>query len=204
VLSEAELLAVAGRAGEIGALVLVDEAYFYFYRESMMSHAARRDNLVVTRTFSKACGLATLRLGYAVGPAPIIAEIQKVQPIDHANGLAVLCGRYLLEHLDLVWAYADAVEAGKRFLLEALERLGMAAIGGHGNFVVMDFGSDRERLVAALRREGILLGTWLRLPFENNYVRATVGPVEQMEVFVDALERHLPQGAGLPPAAGAS
>ena len=134
-----------------------------------------------------------MRLGYAVGPAAIISDVQKIQPIDHASGLAVLCGEYMLDRLDLVWDYARHVEEGKRYLLEALAALGLPAVGGHGNFVVMDFGAHRERVVAALRQEGILLGTWLRLPFDNSYVRATAGPVETMKVLVDALDRHLPQ-----------
>jgi histidinol-phosphate aminotransferase len=203
VLSEPELLSIIERAASLGALVLVDEAYFYFYRGTMIPHVLQKENLVVTRTFSKACGLASLRVGYAVGPKTIIAEVQKLQPIDHTNGLAVLCGAYILDHLDLVWEYADQVEAGKRYLLEALAELGLPAIGGHGNFVVMDFGSERERVVSALRQDGILLGTWLRLPFENNYVRATVGPVAQMEVLVTALARHLAQAGSPRPATGA-
>ena len=200
VLSESDLLAIVDRAASLGSLVMVDEAYFYFYRETMMPHVRRKENLIVTRTFSKACGLATVRLGYAVGPAAVIRDVQKVQPINHATGLAVLCGGYILDHLDLVWEYADQVEEGKRYLLEALGDLGLPAIGGHGNFVVMDFGAHREQVVAALRGDGILLGTWLRLPFENDYVRATVGPVAHMQVLVNALARHLPQ-AGSPRAA---
>lgn len=197
VFSEADLLTIVDRAASCGALVLVDEAYFYFYRGTMIPHVLQKENLLVTRTFSKACGLATVRLGYAVGPTPVIAEVQKVQPINHASGLAMLCGQYILDHLDLVWEYADQVGAGKRHLIEELGSLGLPAIGGHGNFVVMDFGAERERLVATLRREGILLGTWLRLPFENSYVRATVGPVEHMQILIDALARHLAQGEAL-------
>lgn len=196
VFSESELLTIAERAASFGAIVLVDEAYFYFYRGTMIPHVVATENLVVTRTFSKACGLATIRLGYAVGPAPIIKDVQKIQPIDHASGLAVRCGEYILDHLDLVTRYADEVEAGKAHVLDALARLGLTAIGGHGNFVVIDFGGRREQLVAAMRREGILLGTWLRLPFDNSYVRATVGPVVQMQSFIDALSRHLHQPGG--------
>ena len=193
VLSESDLLAIVDRGADVGALVLVDEAYFYFHRETMIPHVRRKENLIVTRTFSKACGLASARLGYAIGPATVIQDVQKVQPINHASGLAVLCGAYMLDHLELVWEYADQVEEGKRYLLEALKDLGLPVIGGHGNFVVMDLGTNREQLVRALRQDGILLGTSLRLAFKNNYVRATVGPVAYMKMLVDALARHLPQ-----------
>lgn len=187
VFSTGDLSRLASRAAACDCLVLIDEAYFYFHDQTMAPLVEEFDNLVVTRTFSKAFGLAGVRLGYALGAPPVIAEVQKLQPIDHANVFAAKLGEYAIEHEDLAWEYAREVAAGKTYLIAALRALGLAIVDSHANFILADAGADRARLVRGLQ-DHVLIGTTVRLPFPNEYVKITVGPVRQMERLVGLLK----------------
>lgn len=181
VFSESELFQIIDRAKQFQTLVLVDEAYFYFYENTMISHLDRYENLYVTRTFSKAGGIASARLGYAIGHASVIKEVMKLQPMDHANAFALKFGEYLMDHENLIWRYAEQAEAGKKFMSQQLIRLGFHVPRSYGNFILVDLGHDKEKICSELARRDILIKSSVRLPFENSYVRLTVGPVAQMK-----------------------
>lgn len=187
VIHERDLVAIAKKAAKHNALVLVDEAYFHFYGRTMLNHVGVLDNLVVTRTFSKACGAASVRLGYAVGHPEVIKTIAKLQPIDHVSGFAVLVGRYLIEHDHLIHDYVRQVEKGKAHLLRELPKLGLTCIGGHGNFILIDLGSRKEEIAAKLKARGVLVGAALRLPAWSHHIRVTIGPPVLMRRFVRAM-----------------
>ncbi len=176
------------KAAQNRTIVLLDEAYFYFYRQTMLGRHVEFPNLVVTRTFSKACGLAGVRLGYAVGAPAIISQVMKLQPIDHVSNFAVKIGEYLLDHEQLIWDHAAAVDKGKVFLTKELSELGLRCRSSHANFVLADFGNLQQELVQKLRDRGILVGANLRLALSSGYVRITAGPVEQMRRFIEVLK----------------
>ncbi|TAJ24521.1 MAG: histidinol-phosphate aminotransferase family protein [Nitrospirae bacterium] len=180
VLEDAAILAVLRRAARHGALVLVDEAYYHFYGKTMLMYLPQHDNLVVTRTFSKACGAAGIRLGYAIGHPDVIAALNKVQPIDHLNVLAIKVGEYLIDHEQLMQDYVKKTRAGQRYLLAQLKTLGLTALGGYGNFVLADLGRKHDAIVQALRDHRIHVGATLRLPFSSSFVRITAGPIPVM------------------------
>ena len=185
-----DLLMLLTRAAAIDCLVLIDEAYFYFYKDTMAPMISQFDNLIVTRTFSKAFGLAGVRLGYALASPEVIAAASKLQPIDHTNVLAVKLGIYAIEHEELAWDYAQEVAAGRNYLVGELRALGLKVVDSHGNFILVDPGSERSRIVHRVQQQ-VLLGANVRLPFANDYLKVTVGPVHQMEQLVDILVPYL-------------
>ena len=182
-----DLLMLLTRAAAIDCLVLIDEAYYYFYKDTMAPMISQFDNLVVTRTFSKAFGLASVRLGYALASPDMIASVSKLQPIDHTNVLAVKLGSYAIEHEELAWDYAKEAAAGKSYLVGELRALGLNVVDSHGNFILVDAGSDRAELLRSLQQQ-VLLGSNVRLPFANEYLKVTVGPVHQMVRLVSLLK----------------
>tara|TARA_B100001971_G_C18243108_1_gene572258 strand:+ start:389 stop:1567 length:1179 start_codon:yes stop_codon:yes gene_type:complete len=188
VILEADLCRVVERASRFDALVLVDEAYYHFYGSTMLTKLSSYENLVITRSFSKACGLASVRLGYALSNPYVISEVKKLQPIDHANAFALKLGEYIVDHEELIWDYVAQVEDGRSYLTTEIERMGFVYSHSYGNFLLMDMKDKREGFIAEAKRRGILIGTQVRLPFPNNYVRATVGPLEEMRQLVAALQ----------------
>ena len=197
VLAQDALLRVIEKAGSAGAVCLIDEAYYYFHQETMAPFLSQYEHLVVTRTFSKACGLASVRLGYALGSPSVIAEAQKLQPIDHANGFAVAFGTYMLDHEEIVWKYATDVREGRAWVARELTELGLTVIETAANFVLVDAGAHQEALVQWLRDSNILVGSGLRFPFQNEYFRITVGPVDAMRPFVEAVSRFVRRPASV-------
>jgi histidinol-phosphate aminotransferase len=186
VLSSDRLVKVLNAAKD-RAIVLLDEAYYYFCTETMLPRLSEFPNLVITRTFSKACGIAGVRLGYAVGAPDVISQIVKLQPIDHVSNFAVKVGEYIIDHEDLIWEYVREVQKGKDYLLSELGALGLRCRGSQANFVLVDFGNRQQEVVRQLKNRDILVGANLRLPFPSGYTRVTVGPIHQMTRFVDAL-----------------
>ncbi|MBI4848377.1 MAG: histidinol-phosphate aminotransferase family protein [Chloroflexi bacterium] len=188
VIAESDFIRIVQKALECDAVVLADEAYYYFYNHTMVNHLDRFSNLVVTRTFSKACGLAGIRLGYALGHPSIIAEIRKLLPIDHGNAFALKFGEYIVDHEHLIWQYVAVVEKGKTYLIDTLTSLGLQVRPSYANFILVDVGSERDRICDELERRDILVGAHLRLPFSANYIRVTIGTVAQMEMLVNVLK----------------
>jgi len=188
VIPEADLCDIVERAAAFDALVLVDEAYYHFYGRTMLAYFDGYENLVITRTFSKACGLASVRLGYALAHPPVISEVKKLQPMDHANAFALKLGEYIVDHEELIWDYVAQIEAGKAYLTVETERMGFTSPRSYGNFLLVDVNGKRDRLIEEVERRGILIGAQVRLPFPNSYVRVTVGPVEEMRQLGAALE----------------
>lgn len=181
-----DLLRLLTRAAALDCLVLIDEAYFYFYEGTMAPMITQFDNLIVTRTFSKAFGLAGVRLGYALAAPRVIEAVTKLQPIDHVNVFAAKLGQYAIEHEELAWDYARDAAAGKAYLVGELRTLGLKAIESHGNFILADAGSNRAGIIRDLQQQ-VLVSANVRLPFSNDYLKITVAPVRQMQLLMSIL-----------------
>ena len=107
------LRTVLARAAEHGALVVVDEAYFPFSRATVLPWLAEYPHLVVTRTFSKAWGLAGLRVGMVAAHPEVIANLYKVRSAYDVNAVAALCVRTLLAHPEVAEEFVAEVDAGR-------------------------------------------------------------------------------------------
>jgi histidinol-phosphate aminotransferase len=125
-------------------LVVVDEAYQEYQPDCERGSAARllprHANLVVTRTFSKAHGLAGLRLGYALAAAPVIAVLERLRQSFNGNAVALAAARAALADADHVGQVVAATHAERERMVAALAALGLAAGPSRGNFLLVDFG----------------------------------------------------------------
>lgn len=184
------LRAVLARAAECGALVVVDEAYFPFSRTTVLSWLAEYSQLVVTRTFSKAWGLAGLRVGVVAAHPEVIANLYKVRSAYDVNAVAALCLRTLLAHPEVADEFVAEVDAGRRTLAQRLPALGLTPIPGETNFQLIRCAAQIEagRLVDALRDRGYLVKGPFTAPCLAGCIRITLGPPALMERFCDVLE----------------
>ncbi len=149
VIEQETLLKIVGKARDAGAVVLIDEAYHPFYPRTIMPYIREYDNLVVTRTFSKAYGVASLRLGYIAGSESMIDLLMKIQPMYEVNGVAVHFGCYILDHLDVVDRYVRQVEEGKHYLEAEMEALGFYTYPTYANFMLIRVEDERLREVVS-------------------------------------------------------
>ncbi len=185
----AELVRIA--QAEPNAAVLVDEAYFDFYGQTALSEIQRLPNLFVSRTFSKAYGLAGLRLGALIGAAEQIAWLRTVTSPYNVNAAALACLPIALEEQTYVRNYVAQVRAGREELRAALTQAGVQSWPSEANFVLARFGNAREPFVAGMRRRGILVRDRHTDPGCAGCVRITLGTNEHNRLLLAALRETL-------------
>jgi histidinol-phosphate aminotransferase len=189
VVSREHLLAIAAAAPQ--AVVMVDEAYYHFHGESVMQDLAAAPNLVVARTFSKAYGLANLRIGMLAGSAALLKYVRKVSSPYNVNGVALDCLPVALADEEYLAWYAEQVRVGRDRMMDGLRELGVPFFPSQANFVLMNIGSKHKELVAAMRGHGVLLRDRSTDPGCDGLVRITIGVEEHVTRGLAALKDSL-------------
>ena len=185
VASREELLQIARAAPE--AALLVDEAYFDFHGETVIPDLAVTPNLFVARTFSKAYGLAGLRIGILAGPADQMPMVRRVSSPYSVNAIALLALPAALGDSAYVENYVAQVLAGRSRLEHELKSLGISYWPSHANFLFLRIGPHHREFVSALRERGILVRDRSSDPGCDGCVRITIGTSEQMDRLLGAL-----------------
>ncbi len=141
----ADLERIVAAAGQAGAVMLVDEAYYPFHPETAVPLIARHPHLVVVRSTGKAWGMAGLRIGYAVADPRMAALLHKVRPMYEVGTFSAAVFEGMLDRHAEVVASVARLEAGKRAFLAAMDGLGFATLKGAGNFCHVAFGARAAR-----------------------------------------------------------
>jgi histidinol-phosphate aminotransferase len=189
IVSREQVLAICAAAPQ--AVVMADEAYFHFHGETTLGDVPAVPNLIVGRTFSKAYGLANLRLGMLAGDARLIGYVRKVASPYNVNGVALaVLPEALADEEYLAW-YVAQVHAGRERVFAALKDLGVRTWPSAANFVLMDIGPKHKELVAAMRARGVLLRDRSADPGCDGYVRITIGVEEHVTRGIAALRESL-------------
>ncbi len=168
-------------------LVLVDEAYFDFSGLTILSWIRRHANLIVSRTFSKAAGLAGLRLGCLFARPQILAALRRASTPYPVNTAALVAAEASIRDIRAVRKYAREVLKSRGLLEKGLLRLGARIFPSSANFVLADFGPGARRMVRALERKGILLRERRDFPREG-FVRITAGTRADTQRVLRAIE----------------
>jgi histidinol-phosphate aminotransferase len=189
VVSREHLLALAKAAPQ--AALMVDEAYSHFDGESVMGDLDAVPNLVVARTFSKAYGMASLRIGMLAGNAGLLKYVRKVSSPYNINGVALACLPVALADEDYLAWYVEQVRVGRDRMMAGLRELGVPYFPSHANFVLMKIGPKHKELVAAMRAHGVLLRDRSADPGCNGFVRITIGIEEHVRMGLAALRSSL-------------
>ena len=154
VMTPGQMRDIITAAGKAGALVLVDEAYYPFYPETVLPLIREFDHLMVTRSTGKAWGMAGFRVGYAAASTEVAMLLHKVRPMYEINTLAVAVFERMLDRYDEVMASVERLNTGKEKFLNEMESLGFAVLRGEGNFLHVAFADYAERIHDAL--EGVV------------------------------------------------
>jgi histidinol-phosphate aminotransferase len=179
--------------------VVLDEAYCEFLDEALRAPSldwlAEFPNLILTRTFSKAYGLAGLRVGYALAHPEVADLLNRVRQPFNVNSLALAGAAAALDDSEFIARSKAVNDAGMAQLLEGCKRLGLAHIPSHGNFVCVEVGGDAAaaaKVYQALLRRGVIVR-----PVANyglpNFLRVSIGLPEQNARFLAALSEILEQ-----------
>lgn len=170
------------------ALIFVDEAYHDFLGETFLGEAPSYPNVLVGRTFSKAHGLAGMRVGVMIAPPRLLEPIRFVMPLFNLNGVAVAALRAALTDRAFTPWYVAQVAASKQMLYDVCDRVGLRYWKSTANFVLVDGGPAAPALVQGIIARGVLVRDRSKDPYCANCFRVTVGLVEHTQRAVEALE----------------
>lgn len=185
VYTDEEFEAVQKKAEEVGAVVIVDEAYHYFYSKTFLKAALSKPNVVVLRTFSKLMSLAACRLGVIIGDPKLIGYVRNARLTFDANSIALLFAERLMDRPDVIDGLINTQQEGKDWLLAELERIGYWCRDCMGNFIFIKPNHDAHEVSNRLENMNVLVH-----PYGNallkDYIRVSTGSKTAMGKFLDA------------------
>ena len=185
--TRAQLIEIASRAPH--AVLLVDEAYFHFHGETVIDLIGVVPNLIVARTFSKAYGLAGLRLGLLAGPVDLMRWVRRVLSPYSVNSLALACLPSALEDKAYIDWYVDEVLAARTDFEAAVDAAGIRRWPSRANFILVDIGPQHAEFVRLMRAGGVLVRDRSTDPGCDGRVRITIGTREQMGQAIPVLNQ---------------
>lgn len=179
------------------ALVVIDEAYYEYaanreeYPETLR-YVREGRNVVVLRTFSKAYGLAGLRIGYGIMPPDIANWLNHTREPFNVNLMAQEAAVAALADTEHVENTVKMNEAGKQRIYRAFEEMGLTYTPTFANFIWFDSGKNSKAVFQALLHEGVIIRTG-DIFGAPSHLRVTVGTEAENEKFLNALKRVLPR-----------
>jgi histidinol-phosphate aminotransferase len=163
---------IVQKAKKTGSLVLVDEAYYHFHNETALKWINKYDNLIIARTFSKALGLAGLRVGYLVSNSENIDYLRRVKPTFEITSFTALVVLEILKNSNELTSYIDDTKKNLKTLRQGFAELGISTSDSKANFIAVKLGNQRihDELREALAEKDILI----RRPFREENLKEWV------------------------------
>lgn len=188
VFEHAALRRIIETAGEAGALILIDEAYYPFYGETVLAWIAEYPHLVVARTFAKAWGLAGLRIGYAAACPEVVRLLHRVRPMYEVNTVAVAMVERMLDLSGDVLASVKRLNEGRDAFLAAMRGLGLRTLESKGNFLHVAFDPHAHAVHAALKGR-VLYRQDFQEPCLAGFSRFTATTVQRAQPVIELIRQ---------------
>ncbi|MGA1870832.1 MAG: pyridoxal phosphate-dependent aminotransferase [bacterium] len=185
-LDRGSLKKILEKCSECDTMLVIDEAYFYYYEETCIEEIKLYSNLIVLRTFSKLCSLAGVRIGYAAACPEIVQNLYKVRPSYDVNSFAVYFAEKLLDEPQLIMDTIKEARKGKEFLINQLQHNGIEYREGKANFVLIKCAGHVNEIISGLYKKNILVTGNFAHNYLKEYIRVTVGSIHHMSKFCDA------------------
>jgi histidinol-phosphate aminotransferase len=172
-------------------LVIVDEAYFEYVSDAeypdSLQYRYHGKSLLTLRTFSKLYGLAGLRIGYGIGQKEIVGLLHRVRQPFNVNAAAQWAALAALEDHEHVRQSLDVNREGMQYLTKQIAKLGLEQVPTQANFLLMRVGNGND-VFERLLRQGVIVRPMAVYEFPD-YVRVTVGTMEENRKFIEALKK---------------
>jgi histidinol-phosphate aminotransferase len=180
-------------------LVVLDEAYVHYADRSDMPDSVQlfreHKNLLTLRTFSKAYGLAGLRIGYALGDTPVLEVMNKLRTPFNLTGVSQAAAIAALDDTEHVNRSIRENASERARLTKGLTELGLRPVRSHANFIFIDIGPDAQELYNELLHEGVIVRPlgWMGMP---EAMRVSVGVKEENDKLLAVMSRVLAKREG--------
>jgi len=182
-------------------IVFIDEAYYEFVDAKDYPQTVRdleRKPLIITRSFSKAYGLAGLRIGYGMAQPSLIRAMEAVREPFNVNALAQAAACAALQDGTFLQRTRRMVREGRAYLTKELAKLGLRMVPSVTNFLLVELGPNAARVAHALLRQGVIVREMSAWKLDG-FLRVTIGTMSENRRFIQALRSILssPVGSGL-------
>lgn len=178
-------------------LVVLDEAYIEYAEGDELpdglSYLADHSNLLVSRTFSKAYGLASLRVGYAISSAQIADVLNRVRQPFNVNSFALVAACAAMDDADYLAKSRQVNDEGMAQFEQGFQQLGLSWIPSKGNFIAVDLGQPAAPVYQALLQEGVIVRPVAGYGMPT-FLRVSIGTKEENSRFLEALAKVLARG----------
>lgn len=163
-------------------MFIIDEAYYEFSKESASKLVSQYENLVISRTFSKAFGLASFRIGYAISSQQNIQTLSKIRNPKNINSFSQVAAIAALSDINYMKSLSSEIIIEKEKLTEKLRVKGYRVYSGGGNFLMLKMDVDtQERFINYLSQKNIFVRSYGHILGMEGCIRITVGVENQME-----------------------
>ncbi len=175
-------------------LVVIDEAYYEYaiseddYEELLELY--KKGNVIILRTFSKAYGLAGLRIGYGIARAEIIDYLNRVRPPFNVNIVAQSTALAALDDREHIRNSVEVSRRGKFYLYSEFDRMGLRYVKSYTNYVLFDVNRDADFIYRELLKRGVIVRSMAGYGYKT-MLRVTVGTDEENRIFISNLEEIL-------------
>ena len=180
--TESEMITIIKKAQENHAIVVIDEAYYYFSSNTFINYMREYDNVIVFRTFSKMLSIAGARIGYVVSNEKRIAEFKKACSTYPVNSFAIRFAEKILEHPQIIDDLTVKERQGREYLLGQLEKYKYEYHFNQGNYVLIKSNKEPSFLFEELKKKRVLIKTY-QAPLLDKWIRITTGSKEIMQIF---------------------
>lgn len=176
-----------------GVLLVLDEAYDIFIDVNDFPGSLKyiKDkNVIILKTFSKAFGLAGLRIGYAIASRQLCLAMERVRQPFNVNILAQEAALASLDDKEFLAKTRKTIIDGKKYLYESLRKMGVAYVPSVANFILIDTGKDGVGVFKDMLSQGVIVRDMKQYGLKN-YIRVTIGLKKENEKFISALKKVL-------------
>ena len=188
VLSQTELSAILKVCESNKTILLIDEAYHPFYEQTVVPFTSSSRNMIVTRTFAKAWGIAGLRVGYAVAHPKTTELLHKMRPMYETSTLSIEFVYRMLDHVKDMEQAVTRINKSKIYFQKKLQNMGFKVLPTASNYLHVAFG-DKGASIHDVLNDKVLYRPTFDQPCLKGYSRFTVGTQREMEQVVDLIKK---------------
>jgi len=191
VIEDRQIFNILKKAKKNNCYVLIDEAYHGFYNYTVLPYLKKFSNLIVSRTFSKAYGLAGCRAGFIIANKSIARRLYKFRPMYEINSISVLILKEILRNNTILKKYIQETKKGKEYLIKNLNRLGFNHHKSYANLLLVNFKNQnlKTKVWNFLKQKNILVTEEPSIPGGKSFLRFGLGPVKYMKLVVKIIKK---------------
>jgi len=171
---------------KMNCLFLVDEAYYHYNKISAQKLVKKFKNLIVVRTFSKAFGLAGLRVGYSIADKNIIDLLKSIKPIYEINSINIKIINYFLDNIPIMKKNVKEINKSKKYIKKELKKLNIDVYGKYSNTVLIKLRNSRlaKNMCKKLFNRKIIVRQ-MAVEKNENFIRCTLGSLKLTKLFLN-------------------